>query len=262
MAKTPYPTTLGLSEYAVTAYLTLLRKNPLNGSQLSRLSGIPRPRIYDVLRNLKQKGFVAECREGLYVPLPPDEMLRRLQRDYEADLTRLKHLLEEARGAPGEDFIWTLKGYDQVMAKAREMVREAREEIYVRVYPEEGRLLNPDLRRAEQRGVPVKYIAMEPMEERFALQVVHPRHEEVRRTLGGRSFDLVVDRREILGGLFLEGAEDQSVINWGRNRWFVLAGRDSLRHDFFHYFLYKTYHQKEPLTEAEDRLYRQILEDM
>ncbi len=262
MSKTRYQLNIGLSDYAITAYLTLLKKNPVNGSQLSRASGIPRARIYDVLRILKQKGFAAECAEGMYVPLPADEMIRRLRRDHEADLVALEAIVAEARKTPGEDFIWTLQGYNRVMSKAREMIEEAAEEIYVRMYPEEGRVLHPALRDADERGVPVKYISMKPTNEQFSLQVVHPQHEEIEVALGGRTFDLVVDRREILGGLFISNREDHSVINWGRNRWFVLAGRDSLRHDFFHYFLYKTYHLKEPLSDHEDRLYHLILNDI
>ena len=50
-------------------------------------------------------------------------------------------------------------------------------------------------------------------------------------------------------------------INWGRNQWFVTAGRDSLRHDFFHYFLYKTHTLKQPLNKAEVRLYEIIQND-
>lgn len=44
---------LGLSQYEITAYLSLVGRHPVNGSQLSRFSGIPRARIYDVLRSLK-----------------------------------------------------------------------------------------------------------------------------------------------------------------------------------------------------------------
>lgn len=38
---------------------------------------------------------------------------------------------------------------------------------------------------------------------------------------------------------------------WTRNKWFVVADRDSLRHDFYHYFLCKVYDRKEPLSETE-----------
>lgn len=262
MTKTSYHLDIGLSDYAITAYLSLLKSHPANGSQLSRRSGIPRARIYDVLRTLKQKGFVAELSEGLYLPLPPDEMIRRLRRDHEADLTTLESILAEAQHAPSEDFIWTLKGYDRVMAKAKEMIDQAETEIYLRAYQVEGRILHQCLKQADARGVPVKYITMEPTEQRFPLQVVHPEHETIEQALGGRTFDLVVDRKEILGGMFIAGREDHCVINWGRNPWFVLAGRDSLRHDFFHYFLYRTYQMKQTLSEWEESLYHLILEDL
>ncbi len=262
MKKAAYNLNIGLSDYAITAYLTLLKNHPVNGSQLSRFSGIPRARIYDVLRTLNQKGFVAESSEGMYSPLPPEEMIRRLRRSHEADLAILEGILEEAGNSTTDDFIWTLRGYTHVMAKAQEMVDTASQEIYVRLFPAEGQVLNPCLKEAEIRGVAVKYISMQPILKNFSIQVEHPDHETLESTLGGRSFDLVVDRKEILAGLFLPGREDHSIINWGKNRWFVTAGRDSLRHDFFHYFLHKTYRLKQPLSDEEQRLYDIISKDI
>jgi nicotinamidase-related amidase len=43
---------------------------------------------------------------------------------------------------------------------------------------------------------------MEPFPKTFAIQVIHPQHEAVERKLGGRSFDLVVDKEEFIGGMF------------------------------------------------------------
>jgi sugar-specific transcriptional regulator TrmB len=262
MPKNRYRLNIGLSDYAITAYIALLKQHPVNGSQLSRTCAIPRARIYDVLRMLKQKGFVAEASQGLYVPLPPDELIRRLRRDYEADLLTLETILEEAKQDPGHDFIWTIKGYGRVMQKAKEMIAAARHEIYVRLFAEEGYLLNPALKEAETRGVQIKYISMTVGHPSFALQVVHPDGEAIEKSLGGRSFDLVMDRKEFLGGVFAKDREDRSLINWGRNQSFVIAGRDSLRHDFFHYFLHKTYNQKQDLSEAEKSLYDVILKDI
>jgi hypothetical protein len=102
---------------------------------------------------------------------------------------------------------------------------------------------------------------MHPFPETFAVQVVHPQHEVVARTLGGRSFDLVVDKAEFIGGMFTSENIEECRINWGRNRWFVLAGRDSLRHDFFHYFLYKIHSLKQALDEREKRIYEIIQND-
>jgi sugar-specific transcriptional regulator TrmB len=261
MVQKRYNLNIGLSDYAITAYLSLVAHHPVNGSQLSRTSGIPRARVYDVLRHLKDRGFVAEPSEGLYIPLPPAELINQLRKNYEADLGKLKALIEEAQAPDQTDFIWTLEGYEMAISKAREMIAAAGAEIYIRLYPEEARRLVPSLVEAQKRGVSVKCIFMKPYPDTFALQVIHPASGEIEAGIGGRSFDLVVDKAEFLGGILENGKEEQAKINWGRNRWSVIAGRDSLRHDFFHYFLYKLYDRKKSLTAAEAELYRLIRQD-
>jgi HTH-type transcriptional regulator, sugar sensing transcriptional regulator len=253
---------LGLSDYAIHTYLSLLQHHPINGSQLSKRSGIPRARIYDILRTLKQKGFVSEASKGTFVPLPPDELIKQLRRNYEKDLDNFQTLADEVRPPADHDFIWTVTGYQRVMDKAREIIDAAKKEIYIRLFPQEAEALIRPLKKAEKRGVQVKCIFMEPFPPTFAIQVIHPQHELVERKLGGRSFDLVVDKEEFIGGMFTEENVEECRINWGRNRWFVIAGRDSLRHDFFHYFLYKTHTLNQMLDEHEKMLYELIQNDM
>ncbi len=253
---------IGLSDYAIHAYLSLLQHHPVNGSQLSKQSGIPRARIYDLLRTLKKRGFVAEAGKGIFVPLPPDELIKQLRRDYEEDLDRFEDLAREAQTPADHDFIWTVTGYQRVMDKAREMIDAAQTEIYIRLFPQEAETLIRALKKAEKRAVQVKCIFMEPFPSTFAIQVIHPQHEVVERNLGGRSFDLVVDKEEFIGGMFTTENIEECRINWGRNRWFVTAGRDSLRHDFFHYFLYKTHNLRQALDEKEIKVYEIIQDDM
>jgi len=62
-------------------------------------------------------------------------------------------------------------------------------------------------------------------------------------------------------GIFETDNEDNSPINWTRNRWFITANRDSLRHDFYHAFLEKTVDQNSDLTKNEKRIYQIIKED-
>ena len=262
MIKSYNLTHIGLSDYAIHAYLSLLQHHPINGSQLSKRSGIPRARIYDVLRTLKMRGFVTEASKGLFVPLPPDELISQLRRNHEKDLKRFEALIDEAQTPSEHDFIWTVHGYQRVLDKAREMIAAAQSEIYIRLFPEEAENLLPDLTNAEKRGVQVKCIFMAPYPQTFAIQVVHPQYEWVERGLGGRSFDLVVDKEEFIGGMFDKDNLQDCRINWGRNRWFVIAGRDSLRHDFFHYFLYKTHTLHQSLDEDDKRIYDIIQKDM
>jgi sugar-specific transcriptional regulator TrmB len=262
MQKSYNLSTIGLSDYAIRTYLSLLQHHPINGSRLSKRSGIPRARIYDILRRLKQRGFVAEAGKGLFVPLPADELIKELRRSHEKDLSRLECLMKETRAPSDSDFIWTITGYQRVMEKAAEMIDAARTEIYIRLFLKEAEVLIKALKNAETRGVAVKCIFMEPFPQTFAIQVVHPQNETVEHNSGGRSFDLIVDKKEFIGGMFTAQEGEACRINWGRNHWSVIAGRDSLRHDFFHYFLYKTHTLHQTLDDSEKRLYEIIQDDM
>jgi len=253
---------IGLSDYALNAYLSLTANHPVNGSQLSRQSGIPRARIYDVLETLTAKGFVIESSKGMYTPIPSEEFIRRLRQDFETMLSSLEKKIKKARQEPEKDVIWTIKGYDAAMGKAKEMIDTAKEEIYIRLSPEEGHHLDKKLQAAESRGVQVKYISMTPVPPKFKFQITHPCPDPCEQDSDTRFFDIVVDKEEILCGMFIAGDDEGSVINWGQNKRFVLSGRDSLRHDFFHYFLHKLQNEKKALTQKEKALYEFIQKDI
>jgi sugar-specific transcriptional regulator TrmB len=252
---------LGFSQYEITCYLTLAARHPINGSQISRISGMARSRVYDVLRNMVRKGYVLDVGGGLYVPLPAEELYKRLQREFDEGMGALKERLNNKTADAAYEFIWMIRGYEKVIAKAKEMIAAAQTEIYVRLFPESGHRLQGDLIKAEERGVGVRYIAMGHLPSTFGIQVTHPDAPDLVETIGGRSFDIITDKSEALVGIFEKAEEDVSPINWTRNRWFVIANRDSLRHDFYHCFLDKIIEHGEMLSDKERQIYEFIKAD-
>jgi HTH-type transcriptional regulator, sugar sensing transcriptional regulator len=252
---------LGFSQYEITCYLTLASHHPINGSRISRISGMARSRVYDVLRNMVRKGYVLDVGDGRYVPLPPEELYKRLKRDFQAGLETLKEQLNGNAAEAAYEFIWMIRGYDKVIAKAKEMIAAARKEIYVRLYPESGKRLLPALRKAERSGAGVRYIAMGDPPGDFDIQVTHPDSAELVAPIGGRSFDIITDKSEALVGILEKDREDRSPINWTRNRWFVIANRDSLRHDFYHCLLEKILDQNKMLSDKERKIYAFVKAD-
>jgi len=252
---------LGFSQYEITGYLSLVARHPCNGSQLSRLSGIARSRIYDVLRNMIKKGLALEVDSGQYVPLPADELLKRLRGRFESDLTDFEKQIKAASQKASCEYIWTIQGHSAAIEKALEMIASARKELYIRLFPKSAGLLEKELHKAAARGVGIRYIAMGEIPLTFDIQVIHPESDRVTKTIGGCSFDVLSDRAEALSGIFETGTEETSIINWSRNSWFVIACRDSLRHDFYHYFLEKTYDRKQELTDREKQIYAFIKAD-
>ena len=252
---------LGFSQYEATSYMALVANHPVNGSQLSKLSGIARSRIYDVLRNLIAKGYVIEVNSGQYAPLPSDELVRRLKQSFANNINVFEEQIAMASQKNDFEYVWTLTGYDNVMEKAIEMIKGAQREIYVRLFPKANLHLDEQLTQADKRGVKIRYIAMGKIQKKFDIQVLHPDHEHLQKTIGGRSIEVIVDKAEALVGIFEKGRENYSPINWTRNQWFIVANRDSLRHDFYHCFLEKMLDQHQELTDDEKRIYTIIKED-
>jgi sugar-specific transcriptional regulator TrmB len=252
---------LGFSQYEAACYMALVSHHPVNGSQLSKVSGIARSRIYDVLRNLIAKGYVMDVGAGQYVPLPPDELIRRLKKTFANHITAFEELMAGVSRKDDVEYVWTLTGYETIMEKAREMIRSATVEIYVRLFPKAGRHLDKYLTHADKRGVKIRYVAMGEIQKKFDVQVMHPNHDLLQKTIGGRSLEVIVDKKEALVGIFETGNQENSPINWTRNKWFIVANRDSLRHDFYHSFLEKIVDRHQDLTDEEQRIYRIVKED-
>ena len=249
------------SKYESTCYLALVASHPSNGSQLSRISGIARSRIYDVLRSLIKKGLVFEIEQGQYVPLPFEELKKRLRSQFETNLDILEEQLEVITQETNYEYLLALRGYTVVLAKAADIIDSAVRELYVRLFPDTWKHLEEHLRRARERGVGIRFVSMGTMPQVYDVQVAHPGPESLRDKIGGESIDLIADKSEALVGIFEAGKEDTSPIIWTRNRWFVIANRDSLRHDFYHYFLDRLYERKQSLTPKEKSVYEFIKAD-
>ncbi len=249
---------LGFSRYEIASYLALVAHHPANGSQMSRRSGVARSKIYDVLRSLERRGLVAQVGKGEYVPLPPAELIKRLRLQFENKVSLLTEQINRLTDHADHEHMWRIKGYSQILAKARDMIGSSRHEIYIRVFPDEGALISKDLQRAEQKGVNIRYVSLGAPPSKFKVQVTHPECGTLTDRIGGRALDLVVDLNEALTGILDGEHEDEQRVNWTRNRQFVTASRDSLRHDFYHCFFYKLYEQNEPLNKKEKAMYELI----
>ena len=249
------------SKYESSCYIALVTHHPSNGSQLSKLSGIARSRIYDVLRSLVKKQVVFEIEKGQYVPLPFEELKKKLRNQFESNLINLEVQLDSMTIKPEFDYLLTLNGYDEVLAKAKDIINDAGYELYLRLFPNTWQYLKKEIDKAMKRGVGIRFIAMGPMNTDYEIQANHPNFINLEQKIGGESIDIIADKAEALTGIFQNGKPDQSPFIWTKNHWFVIANRDSLRHDFYHYFLDKLYDRLEPLSLQDKTIYEFIKAD-
>jgi sugar-specific transcriptional regulator TrmB len=159
------------------------------------------------------------------------------------------------------EYLLTLNGIQEVFSKAADIINSARQEIYLRLFPDAWVRLKDPLEEAIQRGVGVRFISMGPMDLHYDIQIFHPNVDKLQEKIGGESIDVIADKQEALSGIFEIDNAQQSPFIWTRNRWFVIANRDSLRHDFYHYFLDKLYEKGKSLSTRDRHIYAFIKAD-
>ena len=87
----------GLTEYEAKVYLTLLVRGAHEASRVSKISGLPRPHTYSVLKALQMRGLVTVIPEAVnrYRAVPLDEGLDLLIDEKEKQFTSLRQAKDQ-----------------------------------------------------------------------------------------------------------------------------------------------------------------------
>ena len=129
---------IGLTMYEAQAYVTLTSLISSTASEIAEESGIPRSKIYDVLKELAKKNFidVEDGRPLTYNVKSPVEVLgrekERLNSEIDDTITRLTYVYENGMSqvqAP----IWRIYGVEKIIAQELEIIKRAKKSINMRI---------------------------------------------------------------------------------------------------------------------------------
>jgi sugar-specific transcriptional regulator TrmB len=188
---------IGLSEYEARAYITLAELGEADASEISRRSGIPRTRIYDVLGRLEAAGIIQRIlgsRPVIYSAIPPDKALeplrRRLFDEVSEAIDKLKLMYASTKTIPRFNMI-LLRG-DRVYETIIDMVERARGDLLARIFYLPSRVLMEfveRLRGLKQRNIQVYfYVDARVLRREVPLDQL----EEILKELGGSTFTALV----------------------------------------------------------------------
>ena len=240
---------LGFSPYEAKAYAALVREHPLTGYELSGISGIPRSKIYECIERLDRKKLIVTV-EGSpvrYVPVPPDELVRRLSNEFDSSVKTLGILLNEEKENDPVDYIFNISGYDEIIGKAIEIIQGAHHHLDISIWNDELEKLLPHLKNVSQHGVKIRLLLFtcppfhscppKPLRRRdgrrdgydidWAEAYHHRMLDESEYT--GRWLSVVKDRSEVLTGQC--SGEGGIVAAWTRNRCIVFVNLKYIEHE-------------------------------
>ena len=154
---------LGFSPYEAQAYITLLKSSPLNGYELAKASGIPRPNIYPILQKLEERGVVLRIDNPAgaeYLPVAPQEVVSRFKQVYLGALESVGGALTELTATPEQPHIPNLHGYSVLLGHAQSIIAASRQSLLVGIWPEEVMGFTDSFQQARERGVQITTLCL------------------------------------------------------------------------------------------------------
>jgi sugar-specific transcriptional regulator TrmB len=239
---------LGLTQYEAKVYIALLFDHPASAYAISRRSGVPHSRVYEVARRLIRKGLVimADKKPERFSPLAPMEFVEKLSREHERVVDELKLRLNEMVFHSDFDPVWNIANGDEAIKKAREIIKDAKNRIFIGIWDEELTHIMDDLREAYVRGVEAVFLIYGKEVIEFGKCFYHSTEAMEDISELGRSIDIVADSEIAISGR-LGSAPENLLSNsnknngryfpcqvvWTRNQGLINAIEGYIIHDFY-----------------------------
>ncbi len=225
---------VGFNTYEAKVYLALLKKYPATGYEVSQIANVPQSRAYDTLKALeKEKVVIASTSKPVtYIPIKPTELTQRFKRKINSTLDFLEKNLPNVKDDYTEPIL-SIEGSINIREKIIEVIKNAQQEIYMEIWSQDFKFIEPCLLDAYNRGVEVKIVGYDDFKSNFGLVFEHNLAKEIETYLGGRMIILAVDDEEgIIGNLSSFNAENLRVI-WTKNPGIVFLIKEFIVHDMY-----------------------------
>ncbi len=156
---------IGLTDYEISIYLTLISRGPMDARELSDASGVPYSRIYNILTQLeKEKKWIIkeeESRPSRYFAKSPDEALVIAKKQYNDMFDEHSNLIihnltsiYQSHDTPIKVALYIHRGRDVCLNRAISLVHVAKTAIFlVSMNYEFLEIFYQDIKKARARGV-------------------------------------------------------------------------------------------------------------
>jgi len=133
---------IGLTDYEISIYITLISKGPMDARELSEASGVPYSRIYNILTQMeKEKMWIlkeAESRPSRYFAKSPDEALiiakKQYNDNFDGHSDKIIHNLTpiyQSHDTPIKIAMYVHRGRDACMDRSLSLIKMAKNSIYL-----------------------------------------------------------------------------------------------------------------------------------
>src|ERR1044072_1863451 len=131
---------LGLTGYEIKVYLSLLEMGSMTASEISKRSGVPYSKIYEVLNSLEDKGWLesSSSRPQKFFPKSPLTAIEAIRMRIESGLKDNETLIlgelmpiYEKSGTKERPEIWVARGNYKNVAQVNENIKKCEKKVLI-----------------------------------------------------------------------------------------------------------------------------------
>ena len=128
---------LGFREYEAKVYAALIVRGELTASEIHKVSGVPRTKVYEVLRNLEDKGFVEVIKSSpaSFRAIDPEMVLEDYKQSLESSIQTVISAARSRVDQASDHPVWCVRGVTGVRNRARAIVASSRELVVITSQP-------------------------------------------------------------------------------------------------------------------------------
>lgn len=230
---------IGLTDAEAKVYLVLLQKGNLSGYEASKLAGVSRSKIYNLLESLVNKGFILYTQyenSNKYSALAMAEIADKVKHETDNILDNLTEKLSILPQRTDMDYIWHIRTNVNVFAKCRNIIKNTKEELLIQVWKEDLPHILDDLLILEEQNLRIAVVLFN-MDDDDEIPLknycLHGMEAEKKEEMGGRWITLVSDMKEVVFGQIL--SENIAEVIWTESRPMISLAAECVRHDLYFY---------------------------
>lgn len=218
-------------------YMALLQNGPQTGYEVSKSSGVPRSKVYNILEMLVSRGVVVTStanKSVLYRAESIDRLSSLVQATVDQGIQELKQEAQQYTHAVDDEQIWKMSGYMCIMDKCKEMIRMSKESLMIQVWQEE---LNGEVdqllceKENELNLLVILYDSNENYQTGLSHVYKHGFEKDKLKETGCRWLTVVADGGEMLHASIRNERVSQAV--YTKNSSMVFFAKEYVQHDAY-----------------------------
>ena len=226
------------TESEAKVYVKLLENGPSTGYEISKLSGVARSKIYNVLEALTKRGVLVSCVEDkstFYSAISVKQLSSIIRRRIDKNLARLDLEGQKLSSPRGDERIWYLYDWESVKTRCLQMIGGAQKEVLLQIWTNE---LDEEFEQCIcQKEDTLARVAVVLYDENQTYQTTIPRfykhgfEQDKLKEMGGRWLTISVDAEEMIYATFSATEMVQAI--YSKNADIVMFAREYAYHDAY-----------------------------